>query len=55
MQYTLYTEVMKNVEIINHLGEVIYSFYEDLIFFKPPHIAQERDTINKILDVLKKA
>jgi len=22
MQYTLYTEVMKNVEILNHLGEV---------------------------------
>jgi len=22
MQYTLYTEFMKNVEILNHLGEV---------------------------------
>lgn len=42
MQYQLYSEIMKNVEILDQLGE-------------PPHIAEERNTLEKILAVLRKA
>lgn len=38
----LYSEIMKNVEILDQLGE-------------PPHIAEERKTLEKILGVLRKA
>jgi len=42
LQYTLYNEINKNDQIMNLVGE-------------PPHIAAERDTLNKVLGVLRKA
>jgi len=42
MQYQLYNEIMKNEELMTVLGE-------------PSHIAEERETIQKTLLVLRKA
>lgn len=42
LQYVLYNEVNKNEGIMNTVGE-------------PPHIMAERDTLNKVLAVLRKA
>jgi len=42
MQYNLYNEINKNEELMNMVGE-------------PPHIIAERETLNKVLGVLRKA
>jgi len=42
MQYTLYNEINKNEQLMNMVGE-------------PPHITAERETLNKVLGVLRKA
>jgi len=42
MQYTLYNEINKNDQLMNLVGE-------------PPHITAERETLNKVLGVLRKA
>lgn len=42
MQFNLYNEINKNEELLNTLGE-------------PPHIAAERETLNKVLGTLRKA
>jgi len=42
LQYTLYNEINKNESIMDLVGE-------------PPHIVAERETLNKVLGVLRKA
>jgi hypothetical protein len=42
LQYTLYNEINKNETIMDTVGE-------------PPHIVAERETLNKVLGVLRKA
>jgi len=42
MQYNLYNEIIKNESVTELLGE-------------PPHIAEERATINRTLETLRKA
>jgi len=42
LQYTLYNEINKNENIMDTVGE-------------PPHIVAERETLNKVLGVLRKA
>jgi len=42
LQYTLYNEINKNEQIMDTVGE-------------PPHIVAERETLNKVLGVLRKA
>jgi len=42
LQYSLYNDFIKNQELLDSIGE-------------PPHIAEERETINKTLATLRKA